>query len=44
MWTRAANPATTRDEVAEYLEGMGVNAPAAQTIPPTATPPTSGRP
>ena len=34
VWACAANPATTRDAVARYLEGMGVRAPARKDDPP----------
>jgi adenosylhomocysteinase len=34
VWACAANPATTRDRVAEYLETLGVHAPARASDPP----------
>ena len=34
VFARAANPATTRDAVAEHLEGLGVDAPARANDPP----------
>jgi adenosylhomocysteinase len=34
VWACAANPATTRDRVAEHLESLGVSAPARSGDPP----------
>ena len=34
VWACAANPATTRDEVAEHLETLGVRVPARTSDPP----------
>jgi adenosylhomocysteinase len=34
VWSCAANPATTRDRVAEHLESLGVRAPARYADPP----------